>query len=197
MNIARTLTGADFARAAQELNVEVAAIRAVAEVEAAGAGFLPDGRPSVLFEAHIFHKHSKGAHANAKDRNGKKLSSPNWNRALYSAPGAAQHDRIEDAAKLNWDAAHKAASWGTFQILGENHKAAGHETVKGFVDAMHSGASAHLDAFVSFILANRLDGALRTKNWASFARGYNGPAYAQNAYDKKMAAAYVRWKAKG
>jgi hypothetical protein len=46
-------------------------------------------------------------------------------------------------------------------------------------------------------LANRLDGALRARNWPSFARGYNGPAYAQNAYDKKMAAAYARWKAKG
>ena len=59
----RTLTDDDFARAAKELNVEVAAIRAVAEVEAAGAGFLPDGRPSVLFEAHVFHQHTKGAHA--------------------------------------------------------------------------------------------------------------------------------------
>jgi hypothetical protein len=61
---------------------------------------------------------------------------------------------------------------------------------------MSSGAAAHLVAFVSFILANRLDGALRARNWPSFARGYNGPAYAQNAYDKKMAAAYARWKAK-
>jgi hypothetical protein len=77
--------------------------------------------------------------------------------------------------------AHKAASWGTFQILGENHKAAGHATIKSFVDAMNSGAAAHLDAFVSFILANRLDGALCARNWPSFARGYNGPAYAQNA----------------
>jgi N-acetylmuramidase len=50
----RTLTDADFARAAKELNVEVAAIHAVAEVEAAGAGFLPDGRPAILYEAHIF-----------------------------------------------------------------------------------------------------------------------------------------------
>jgi hypothetical protein len=195
--MSRTLTDADFVRAAQELNVEVAAIRAVAEVEAAGAGFLPDGRPSVLFEAHVFDKHTKGAHAAAKDRNGKKLSSPRWDRSLYGATGANQHNRIEDAAKLNWEAAHKAASWGTFQILGENHRAAGHATIKSFVDAMNSGAAAHLDAFVSFILANRLDGALRARNWRSFARRYNGPAYAQNAYDKKMAAAYARWKAKG
>ena len=193
-----TLTAADFARAAKNLNVEIAAIRAVAEVEAAGAGFLPDGRPAILYEAHIFHKHTKGAHAAAKDRRGVSLSSPRWNRSLYGATGAAQHNRYEDARALNRDAANKACSWGAFQILGENHKICGFETSQEFVDAMWAGgASAHLDAFVNFIQANKLDGALRAKNWAAFARGYNGPAYAQNAYDKKMAAAYARWKAKG
>jgi len=193
-----TLTAADFARAAKNLNVEIAAIRAVAEVEAAGAGFLPDGRPAILYEAHIFHKHTKGAHAAAKDRRGVSLSSPRWNRSLYGATGAAQHNRYEDARALNRDAANKACSWGAFQILGENHKICGFETSQEFVDAMWTGGtSAHLDSFVNFIQANKLDGALRAKNWAAFARGYNGPAYAQNAYDKKMAAAYARWKAKG
>jgi hypothetical protein len=190
----RTLTDADFARAAKELNVEVAAIHAVAEVEAAGAGFLPDGRPAILYEAHIFHKHTKGAHATAKDRRGVSLSSPTWNRSLYGATGAAQHNRYEDARALNPDAANKACSWGTFQILGENHKACGFETSQEFVDAMwNGGAAAHLDAFVSFIKANKLDGALRAKNWAAFARGYNGPGYAQNRYDQKMAQAYAKW----
>ena len=91
------LTNTDFARAATELNVEEAAIRAVAEVEAAGAGFLPDGRPAVLYEAHIFHKYSKGAHAHANDHHEIELSSPKWNRSLYGATGAAQHNRYEDA----------------------------------------------------------------------------------------------------
>jgi hypothetical protein len=195
---ATTLTEDDYARAAKALNVEVAAIKAVAEVESAGSGFLPDGRPSILYEAHIFHQHSKGAHAGAKDRRGVALSSPSWNRALYGATGAAQHNRYEDARALNADAANKACSWGMFQILGANHKACGFDTSQAFVDAMWTGgASAHLDAFVAFIQANKLDGALRAKNWAAFARGYNGPAYAQNAYDKKMASAYARWSKKG
>jgi hypothetical protein len=195
---ATTLTEDDYARAAKALNVEVAAIKAVAEVESAGSGFLPDGRPSILYEAHIFHQHSKGAHAGAKDRRGVALSSPSWNRALYGATGAAQHNRYEDARALNADAANKACSWGMFQILGANHKACGFDTSQEFVDAMWTGgASAHLDAFVKFIQANKLDGALRAKNWAAFAKGYNGPAYAQNAYDKKMAAAYARWSKKG
>jgi hypothetical protein len=193
-----TLTAADFARAAKNLNVEIAAIRAVAEVEAAGAGFLPDGRPAILYEAHIFHAETKGKHAGAKDRRGVALSSPRWNRSLYGASGAVQHNRYEDARALNPDAANKACSWGTFQILGQNHKICGFETSQEFVDAMWTGgAAAHLDAFVNFIKANKLDGALRAKNWAAFARGYNGPGYAQNAYDKKMAQAYARWKTRG
>ena len=192
-----TLAQEDFARAAKELNVEVAAIRAVAEVEAAGAGFIADGRPAILYEAHVFHAETGGKHAGAKDRHGVLLSSPSWNRSLYGATGAAQHDRYEDARKLDADAANKACSWGTFQILGQNYKACGFDNSQAFVDAMWGGAAAHLDAFVAFIKANKLDGALRARNWAAFARGYNGPGYAQNAYDKKMASAYARWKAKG
>jgi N-acetylmuramidase-like protein len=192
----QTLSTADFQRAAKTLNVEVAAIRAVAEVEAAGAGFLKDGRPAILYEAHVFHKETAGKHAGAKDRRGVALSSPSWNRSLYGATGAAQHARYEDARKLDPDAANKACSWGTFQILGQNHKACGFDNSQAFVDAMWSGAPAHLDAFVGFIKANKLDGALRAKNWANFARGYNGPGYATNKYDTKMAAAYKKWKAR-
>lgn len=192
-----TLTDEDFARAAKELNVEVAAIRAVAEVEAAGQGFIAAGRPAILFEAHVFHRLTRGAHTAAKDRHGVLLSTGKWDRSLYGATGAHQHDRREDAAKLDNSAANKACSWGTFQILGENYEAAGCTTIDQFVDRMKLNAAAHLDAFVSFIKANKLDGALRNKQWATFARGYNGPSYAINKYDTKMASAYARWKLRG
>lgn len=48
------LTDADFASAARTLRVSVPAIKAVAQVESPRGGFLPDGRPTLLFEAHIF-----------------------------------------------------------------------------------------------------------------------------------------------
>jgi hypothetical protein len=191
--MSKVLTDDDFARAAKALNCEVAAIKAVAEVESAGAGFLPDGRPTILYEAHVFHKETGGKHANARDRSGVALSSPNWNKSLYGATGINQHNRYEDARRHNADAANKACSWGIFQILGQNHKVCGFDDSQAFVDAMWTGgAAAHLDAFVGFIKGNKLDDALRRKDWATFARGYNGPAYAQNQYDKKMAAAYAR-----
>jgi hypothetical protein len=192
---ANTLTDEDFSRAAKALDVEVCAIKAVAEVESAGSGFLPDGRPAILYEAHVFHRETGGRHASAKDRHGSPLSTPKWNKALYGAGGAHQHNRYEDARALNADAANKACSWGMFQILGQNHRACGFDSSQDFVDAMwNGGAGAHLDAFVGFIKANKLDGALRRKDWAAFAKGYNGPAYAQNKYDQKMAAAYARCK---
>lgn len=191
------LTDEDFMRAAALLDCDVAAVRAVAEVEAAGRGFLADGRPQILYEAHIFHRQTSGRHAGARDRRGVALSVPGWDRTLYGRAGAAQHERLEDAAALDWDAAHRSASWGLFQILGSNHGAVGHPTIKGFVEAMNSGAGAHLDAFVGFVKTNRLDGALRRHDWAAFARGYNGPGYKANAYDTKLAAAHRRWQAKG
>ena len=195
--IQTTLTDDDFARAAKALNVEIAAIRAVAEVEAAGAGFLPDGRPAILYEAHIFHRATGGKHAGATDSKGKKLSSAAWDRSLYGATGAWQHSRYEAARALDPDAANKACSWGTFQILGDNYKSCGFDNSQAFVDAMWTGgAPAHLDAFVKFLQANKLDVPLRAKDWKAFARGYNGPAYAANKYDQKMAAAYAKWKAK-
>jgi hypothetical protein len=59
---------------------------------------------------------------------------------------------------------------------------------------MFKGADGHLNAFIGFVQGNRLDKALRNKDWATFARGYNGSSYAVNRYDEKMEAAYNRLK---
>ncbi|WP_269780298.1 N-acetylmuramidase domain-containing protein [Methylobacterium sp. Leaf118] len=45
-----------------------------------------------------------------------------------------------------------------------------------------------------FIVDKRLDDELRAHNWAGFARGYNGSAYAQHGYHTKLAAAYAKWR---
>ena len=45
---------ADLAMVAEEAGIELAALRAVVAVEAAGSGFDKEGRPKILFEPHIF-----------------------------------------------------------------------------------------------------------------------------------------------
>ena len=52
----RRLTSADLLAAANKVGVDVATIRAVIEVETAGAGFDAKKRPKLLFEPHVFYK---------------------------------------------------------------------------------------------------------------------------------------------
>ena len=59
----------------------------------------------------------------------------------------------------------------------------------------YEGATQQLALFVKFVSRPPYLPALRAHNWAAFAKAYNGPGYAQNKYDSKLAAAYKRWSA--
>ena len=178
------LTQPDFERAAAALSCEVAAIKAVCAVEAPKGGFLPDGRPTILFERHQFSKRTGRRFDTAHPD----ISNPKPGGYLGGAP---EHGRLERAAKLDRDAALMSASWGKFQIMALNFASAGHATLQSFINAMYESEGAQLDAFVAFILANpAIAKAIRGKDWTAFARGYNGPNFSINAYDVKLAASY-------
>lgn len=191
----RELTESDFAEAARQLGCDVAAIKAAAEVESQGRGFLSDGRPTILFEAHVFDRLTGGKHRWQRDRYGVPLAVPQWDRSLYGAAGAHQYERLEDAMALDERAAVMACSWGMFQIMGFNFGALGMPDVDTLVEFMDSTDEAreHLDLFVRYILVNGLDDELRSLDWRGFSRQYNGPGYEANAYHTKMAAAYRRF----
>lgn len=178
------LTEEDFKAAAQSLGVPVAAIKAVAEVEAPGPGFLPSGEPRILFERHKFHRHTNGRY----DRTHPNISNPRWGG--YGKE-SAQHGRLQQAVALEREAALKSASWGKFQILGENFAQAGFATLQGFINAMYASEADQLEAFVNFIRADpNLHKALKNRDWRNFARIYNGSAYAVHGYHTRLAAAY-------
>lgn len=178
------LRSVHYDKAARELGCSVAALRAVAQVESAGDGFLDDRRPKILFERHIFHARTGGVHGN------KHPGISSSQRGGYLG-GAREYQRLAQAIKLDRKAALESASWGKFQLMGFNHKACGHSTVARFVAAMVSGEPAQLAAFVAFIMSRKLTDALVRRDWSSFAYGYNGPAYADNQYDRKMAEAHA------
>jgi len=181
------LEHSDFVQAAELLGVDVPAIKAVAEVESRGRGFQDDGQPIILFERHLFHRFTKGVWS---------AKNPDISNASPGGYGSSssQHARLQKAAALNRDAALRAASWGQFQILGDNWKLTGHRDLQHFINDMYAGVDMHLLAFVQFLHSTGLDKKLRAHDWAGFARGYNGPGYAKNAYDKKLAQA---WKKHG
>jgi peptidoglycan hydrolase-like protein with peptidoglycan-binding domain len=186
------LMEADFERAARTLQCEIAGIKAVAEVESRGDGFLASGRPKILFEAHVFSRQTQHQY----DRTHPDISSPSSNRALYKG-GEKEYERLEKAMALNTQAALESASWGRFQIMGFNHQNASFASVETFVNAMFESEGRHLDAFISFVQATGLTAPLREKRWADFARGYNGEGFAANQYDVKLKAAYDKYLAQG
>ena len=182
------LTDADYLLAAQALGCELAAIKAVADVEASGGGFLADGRPKILFEAHLFSRFTKRRF----DATHPAISSAVWNQKLYKR-GAAEYGRLAQAITLDRRMALQAASWGKFQILGMHFTRCGHPTVDAFVAAMCTSERRHLEAFVRFIRADaKMLAALVERRWDAFAFRYNGAGYKANRYDEKMAAAYAK-----
>ncbi|MDO5643589.1 MAG: N-acetylmuramidase family protein [Paracoccus sp. (in: a-proteobacteria)] len=180
-----SLTDADYTAAATALGCEKEAIQAVAIVETRRQPFDDMGRPTILFERHKFREFTNSAYSATHPD----LSNSRGGYGRHSE----QYARLHRAATLNEEAALKSASWGAFQIMGFNFKSAGYASVAAFVDAMIGSQSRQLAAFVAHVGSESgMKNAIINRNWAAFARRYNGPAYAENDYDGKMKAEYDR-----
>jgi len=180
---------------AKELKIEVAAVKAVYEVESSGRGFLTNGKPKILFEGHIFWKRLKKHGLNPSDykTGNEDILYPKWTKKFYKG-GAKEYERLNKAKKIHEAAALESASWGIFQIMGYHYKKVGYKTVKEYVKAMNKSERYHLMAFGKFIKSEGLVKYLKNKEWAKFAYRYNGAGYKKNKYDKKLAAAYKKYK---
>lgn len=187
----RALTQADIERAAAELSCESAAINAVVEVESPRTGYLPDGRVVILFERHLFWRQLQ-AHGIDPATVEAPASILSQARGGYVG-GAAEYARLAQAMAIACEPAMEACSWGRFQIMGYHAKALGYTTATQMATAFANGEAEQLQAFVRFVQSDaELLKALRSRKWAAFARIYNGPAYADNLYDAKLAKAYAR-----
>lgn len=191
----KQLSQNDFEQAALALSVPVAIVKAVTEVESRGNGFYANGHPVILFERHIMYRR-------LKDYIGRPLavaftkSNPDIVNPMAGGyrGGIAECARLDEAAKIDRTCALESASWGMFQIMGFHWRPLGFASVQEFVNSMYRDEASQLDAFVRFVKANpAIWGALKDKDWAKFARNYNGPSYAINHYDSKLAAAFKRY----
>jgi hypothetical protein len=171
----------------ESLNVKLAQLLAVVTVETSGCGFLTDRRPMILFERHIFSKQTKSKFdAQAPD-----ISNPT--PGGYSG-GAAEYTRLAKAVQLDRTAALNSSSWGIGQIMGFNFAQAGYKDVETMVRKNMEAEDEQLTAMANFLKSSGLDRPLAAQDWASFARGYNGPNFSRNLYDSKLAAAYQRYQ---
>lgn len=176
------------------LGVEYAALRAVIEVECKSSGFNSDGTPVILYERHVFYRRLRAINWITKSNEWTKTY-PDLCNPIAGGYGkfSEQHGKLERASKLNRDVALESCSWGLGQVMGYHWKSLGYPSLQNFINAMYKDEAGQLDAMCRFIKVNGLVDELKRKDWKGFARGYNGPAYAKNSYDTKLAEAYKKW----
>ena len=178
------LTLQDYKDAAKLLNVDYKMILAIAKKEdKRGSGFNDDGMPIILFERHKFFQKTDGKYyAENPD-----ICNPKpGGYGKYSE----QHPKLDRAVKLNKKAALESASWGRFQIMGENWKDLSYKDIQQFVNAMYESELKHLEAFVRFIKFKKIDVYMRAKNFQKIAELYNGKNYKINRYDTELEKIY-------
>lgn len=166
---------------ADRLGVSLRQLAAVASVESSGSGFDAAGRPKILFERHVFHRLTKGR----------------WSPGAFSDPqrggyGESSWDKLAFACGADPSAAFASASWGKFQVMGFHAEALGFASSFALALSTVASEAAHYELLCRFIEANNLVGPMRAisadpRDCRAFARAYNGPAYAANNYDQKLA----------
>lgn len=182
-----SLSEEDFRIVADELKVEVAAIKTIVEIEAGKQmkGFYAPGVPVVNFDRSMYLRYrSKGGKADKNARIPKGLSG-------YALKEWTQ---LTNARHVNAKAADLGTFWGMFQIGGFNYSACGCKTIEEFVSRISYSEFEQLELFAKFISSGGMLEDLRKKNWAGFARKYNGAGYAKRGYHTRMASAYEKYK---
>lgn len=199
------ITEEDYQKVSLLLDADIAAIKAVQEVETGGkGGFVATGKPTILFEGHIFWKQleKRGIEPEQYAAGNEDILFPKWNKSFYKK-GLEEYARQERACNIHHEAALCATSWGMFQIMGFNYAVCGMPGIEEFVSTMRKSELHQLLLFAQFIRLQKkadlpedpskyLISAMRTKDWKSFANLYNGPLYAQNNYDTKIEKAYLK-----
>lgn len=195
-NISRLLKDSDYTAAAARLKVSELAIRVFGAVEGRGVGFLKNGKPKILFERHRMYAYlrlKKGA-AFANKMAVERPNIVNKKSGGYQG-NEAEYVRLELAKQIDVESALMSASWGQFQIMGENWKELGYTSVQDFVDQQFASESFQLEAFIRFIewKTGIIDGkkvalidALRAENWDAVFTLYNGPNYKKLGYQAKF-----------
>ncbi|MFW2000711.1 N-acetylmuramidase domain-containing protein [Acinetobacter ursingii] len=195
-NISKLLKDSDYTAAAARLKVSELAIRVFGAVEGRGVGFLKNGKPKILFERHRMYAYLR-LKKGSVFANKMAVERPNIvNKKSGGYQGnEAEYVRLELAKQIDVECALMSASWGQFQIMGENWKELGYTSAQDFVDQQFASESYQLEAFIRFIEWKTgiiddkkvaLIDALRAENWDAVFTLYNGPNYKKLGYQAKF-----------
>lgn len=186
----------DYIWASKLFDCESEALMAVVKVETGGkGGFVANGKPTILFEGHIFWKQLKnrGIDPNKYASEHKTILYPKWVKSYYKG-GIAEYDRLNEAIEINREAALESVSMGMFQLMGFNYLNCGCNDVEDMWFRMCKSEVEQFGLGLEFLRIGGFTPYLKSKDWTAFAKRYNGPEYYKNQYDKKLKIAYESYK---
>jgi hypothetical protein len=169
-----------YAAIAKELDCEIAAIKAIAKNETKKNAYLPNGLPEILFERHIFYKHTmSGKESNPYTKFPEicnKKGGNYWPKGVNIE--TYQYEKLVKAAGLNKDAAIRACSWGAFQVLADPYEALGYESPSQIANECMVSMDNQIKLFVNFMKMKDREAAIikhiKNKDWEKVASAYNG-----------------------
>jgi len=186
----KALDAFDIPELAYRIDVTQDHLQAFLNVESRSQGFDRSGRPIILNEPHVFYRNLSGVKRTRAVTAG--LAYPKWGQKPYPRSSQERYEWLAKAIEIDEEAALKACSWGSTQILGENFSMVGYNTAAEMVQAFMDDEEAHVEAMVKYILATGIADNMRREDWATVARVYNGPGYKKNQYDVKMAREFAK-----
>ncbi|MFX6133649.1 N-acetylmuramidase family protein [Acinetobacter baumannii] len=195
-DISKFLKDSDYIDAAKRLKVSELAIRVFGATEGRGVGFLQNGKAKILFERHRMYFYLAQFKGKTFANTQMKASPSIVNTVSGGYKGnEAEYTRLRLAQNIHPESALMSCSWGQFQIMGENWKELGYQSVFDFVEQMQKSESLQLEAFIRFIewktgtinekKVSLLE-ALRAEDWPTVFTLYNGPNYKKLGYQAKF-----------
>lgn len=187
-DISKLLKDSDYIGAAKRLNVSELVIRVFGATEGRGVGFLKNGKAKILFERHRMYFYLSQFKGKAYANQQMKCCPSIVNMTPGGYKGEdAEYTRLRLAQNIHAESALMSCSWGQFQIMGENWKDLGYQSVFDFVDQMQSSESLQLEAFIRFIeWKPGLLAALQKQEWHTVFTLYNGKNYKKLGYQAKF-----------
>jgi len=175
------------------LEIEPAVAAAVLCVESKGKGFARDGRMIIRFENHIFWKYWGKSHPSFffshfrfdshKAWRGHKFrgSLKNGWTTFHQKGQAGEWEVFEFARSKHQRFSMYSISMGMPQIMGFNHKKIGYESVTHMFNSFAQSERNQIIGLFDFIggINSNMGGALRKKEFLTFAKQYNGPGKAK------------------
>lgn len=172
-----------------------AALLAVCDVESGGRVFAAvNGRdePLIRYEGHYFYRLLGAAKRNLAVVQG--LASRKAGVIKNPRSQAGRWALLKRASVIDRDAALQSCSWGIGQVMGAHWRWLDYASVDAMVGDARSGVAGQVQLMLRFIEKSGLANTILEEDWRGFARGYNGPAYRKNNYDRKLATAFEKYQ---